>query len=603
MALTIIQNPVTASTVYNDNYVIISSDQVNTTYNFYYLFQFETKKIDDSEYSPINLSLKVLPNPLNMQPDYIAGYGEFNINKVLRDVTVFTPPTFDESSLVYSTIDTNAMQYRITMREVYATQSNKDSIIQSTSSVIENYFIDGVLYNNQYWDREDNNLEFYIKSGFLAGANPYPSFLTNRPMNSESAELNSLHIINSGTNSVENNFTYKKLCREPDDQPIVADANWNLEGNDQDISLEATDTGEFWTSNILAISGGYWKYEYDNGNILNPYNDVTGTPIYSGNYKRFVSGMTLKDIKVVFKLELTTWQNADLIGCVEILGRIGSTWTLLATSNSQVNEGPYDYEILFPDVTLSNDYDEIGFRFSAVPYDAFGVLTFEYSNYISWTTLSNTTSLLIRGYDEMNNIKIVDDLILDNTFKAQGFNFNKNYLSGNDLKYFESFAWVHTDDPFDDEINFRLSEIKTITYKCKNIYGLDTKTIVWQNRLGGFDSYEFQMVQNVETSVNKDRYISPTTRYTDRTSQQRRISSISLNQEFTLITGNINKEEINWLKELLDAEYLFEVMLINNQYKLIPISVNLNTVSEKPLNNFYSQLRFNYNYSQIEYTR
>jgi hypothetical protein len=609
MAISVIQAPKLITPAHNDSYIIVSSDNVDTQYGFYYLFEFFVTRIGELIPSTPALSLKVLPNPLNMGTDYVAGYGELNINKVLQDLTQFELIEYDDSSITPSLLNTNCLRYNIKVSEVYSETANGTPSIQLSENPGDYYLIDGVLYNSQYWDFEEDLLSLFIPSGFTAGDTPYPIFLTNRPEISEAGEIDSLHIINNGTNTITNNFEVIHLVRQPTTQPIVADTEWLLEGNDQTVSLDATATGEFWTSKILAVNGGYWRYFYDeDGNITNPYNlQSTGNPSYSGSYRRFRQGMVLSDVTLRYTLQLSTWASASMTGYVQILGRTPntSTWTVLATSNSTTFfENPFDVLVGFPNITLSQNYDELGIRFINVPYDAYGVCNLSsYLYFFPYTTTSSISAILIKGYNDANQLVNIDEILLNNTYKAQGFKFNSFYFTGLEMSYFRAFAWVHTDNPIDEERMLRLSEIKTIQYRCKSLFGSKTKTIIWQNRLGGWDSYEFVVTQSIESSIKKENYVAPKTRLTTRESQQRKSTGRLFTQNVTLTTDNINKVTINWLKELLDAENIYQVDFIGGQYRLTPISVTIDSVTEKPFNNLYSQLKFSYTYSQIETTR
>lgn len=608
MAISVIQAPKLITPAHNDSYIVVSSDNVDIKYGFYYLFEFFVARIGVSYSSTPALSLKVLPNPLNMGTDYVAGYGELNINKVLQDLTQFELIEYDDSSITPSLLNTNALKYIIKVSEVYSETANGTPTIEATATLGDYYLIDGVLYNSQYWDFEEDLLSLFIPSGFTAGDTPYPIFLTNRPEISEAGEIDSLHIINNGTNTIENALDALQLVRQPADQPIVADLAWLLEGNDQDVSLDATLSGEFWTSNILAIAGGYWKYNLTaGGDILNPYSaQSVGNPSYNGSYRRFKAGMTIKAAKFNYQLQLSTYASASMSGYMQILGRTPntSTWTVLATSNSTTFiEGPFDVTVGFPNFTLTQDYDELGIRFIDVPYDGYGNCALPNTNFFTYTTSSNISSILVKGYNDANELVNIDSIDLENTYKAQGFKFNSFYFTGLEMSYFRAFAWVHTDNPIDEDLMKRLSEIKTIQYRCKSLFGSKTKTIIWQNRLGGWDSYEFVVTQSIESSIRKENYVAPKTRLTTRESQQRKSTGRLFTQNVTLTTDNINKVTINWLKELLDAENIYQVDFIDNQYRLTPISVTTDSITEKPFNNLYSQLKFSYTYSQIETTR
>lgn len=614
MSISIIQPPKTVTPVHNDNYVIVDSNQVNNGFGFFYLFEFFVAKIGESKPSTPALSLKVLPNPLNQGDDYLAGRGELNVNKVLEDLTQFELIDFGNEAIINNTLNTNCLRYWIDVSEVYSTTASGAPIKQGTTQAVDAalYLIDGVLYNSQYWDFDEDLLALYIKGAYIAGENPQPIFLTNRPSISDTAEVDSLHIINSGANSATNNYSPDgiTLSRQPDAQPITG-INWLVEGeeiNNLSVSLDAQGTGEDWTSKILAISGGYWAYDFDNnGNIGNPYFLQTdGNPSYNGSWRKWRNGVQLSDITIQFTLErLLPFPFSSHNGMIQILGRTPNTntWTVLASANSTTQgETVFDYIIGFPSITLAANYDELGVRFINVPYDGVGIYAFT----LGWFSLNYTSaqsSLLVKGYNDANQLRRVEEFLLDNTFKAQGVKWNKLWFEGYELKYMRAFVAVTAENILDESLLSILSETKRIEYKCKSVFGSKTKNIVWQNRLGGWDSYEFSLVQNVESSMRKETYITPTSKLSTRESLQRRSTGRVFNQTVTLITDNVSKETINWLKEMMDAEYIYELQVVDNQYRLVPIYVTTDSFSEKPFNNVFSQLRFSYNFSQIEPTR
>lgn len=617
MALNVVQNPKLVTPAYNDNYVIVSSTLVNDKYSFFYLFDFYVSRVGQingvtQSYSTTpSISLKVLPNPIN-QSEYVAGYGELNVNKVIQDLTQFDRIDFGNEAIIGNTLNNNCLRYKIDVFEVYSNGPalKAEKIEASKITIGDYYIIDGVLYNEQYWDFDEDLISYNIKTGFIPGTDPVTKFLTNRPETSDTALVDSLHIICGGTNSFQNDYGARPLARQPNTQPAGWEIEWLVESegvNNVSLSLEATAAGEPWTSKVLAICGGYWRYILDqDGNPTNDYFlQVSGNPTYFGEFRKFRKGTQLKNIQLVFELTLSTLPFSTHNGMIQILGRTPGTsnWTVLTTSNSTTQgDTQFDYIIGFPNITLTNNYDELGIRFVSVPYDGAGVYQMS-EGWFTYETASSTAAILVKGYDADNNLMNIDEFVLTTDFKAQGVKWNSLYLSSLDLSYIRVFTYICADDVIDEDKLLILSEVKTIKAACKYINNVDTKTLVWQNRLGAWDSFEFNLVQAKESTIRKDPYFIPLDKLSTRETAQRKSTGRDFNQVVTVTTNNISKQNIDWLKELLDTEYVYEVRIVNNEYRLIPIYITTNSVTEKPYNNLYGQFKIAYNYSQIEPVR
>lgn len=167
-----------------------------------------------------------------------------------------------------------------------------------------------------------------------------------------------------------------------------------------------------------------------------------------------------------------------------------------------------------------------------------------------------------------------------------------------------------------------LTKTYRLENKCKLINDLNVKTIIFQNKFGTFDSFDFIELQNnynitkgvydspINLEINKSVPMNNTfppelklpvvytkSRTTD--SRQARINNIKSEVTKTIATNNINREQLKWLEDLILSENVYEW----RDEKYIPINIVQNSIVVKPINNIFSQLTLSYNYSQKRETR
>lgn len=204
------------------------------------------------------------------------------------------------------------------------------------------------------------------------------------------------------------------------------------------------------------------------------------------------------------------------------------------------------------------------------------------------------------------------------TINTQYLKFRK---PSSNVEYVE--VWV---GPTASTLQLARSNSRTKIYrfnnKCKNINNLETKTIVFQNNYGTFDSYDFTLL-NDKIEVTKSYYDSPINLEINRSipittdvdpplgfplvytksrqtyQKQNRIINIKSDIQVTITTRNLNKENLEWMKNLISSENVYEY----SNDKLIPIYIQQNSIQIKPINNIYSQLTVNYEYSQKQQVR
>lgn len=164
--------------------------------------------------------------------------------------------------------------------------------------------------------------------------------------------------------------------------------------------------------------------------------------------------------------------------------------------------------------------------------------------------------------------------------------------------------------------NNRRTKIYKLNNNCKNINNLEMKTIVFQNKFGTFDSYDFSKIndviktskENYDSSMNIEinrsipLYLGGPGIYTKSRQtfqRQNKINNLKAEELITIATKNIDKITIEWLKDLISSENVYEY----NNGELKPIIIEQNSIIVKPINNIYSQLVISYNYSQKQRTR
>lgn len=589
--LTIVQAPKTLTPVYNDNYIIVNSDQVGSKYNFYYLLEFYDATIGNLY--PINpvISVKVLPNPLN-QVDYTAGYGEFNLNRILNDRTTITLPTYDPSQIDYEFLDTAVKKYSIRVFEVYSNTADAIPTKQDDATIGDYYFLDGVLYNDQFYQFLDGEIDLIIDSPIDLD-NPV-KFLTNRPETTYNSHMVDLAVISNISNyAATSSLSTQLVFRQPLVQPLDWSASWDSGPNH---TLDATSVGEYWSSKILALNGGYLVFP-SNQSIYDYYWSQSGSVNYSGTFRRYLAGTEITGLTFELTTALTTFSSYNWVGLIQILGRQAgtNTWDVLTTADSST--GVTDYTIGFPDFTLTADYDELGIRFAEIPDRNWGIIKLD-ADTISYS--SNTVgspAIYVKAYNKLGNLIRIEQEPLDFTYKPQSIHIPDSYFIDNTIDYVKVFVAPLLEE-LSENIPY-LTEIKTIKYKCKSLFGSKSQTLVWQNRLGGWDSYEYVVFQDKTNTISKEVFRTPTSKLTTVSSPQRRSTNIDRDLTKTLISDPVSKQEIEWLVEMLESKYIYEY----SEGTLKPIILTTTEISEKPYNNILSQLRVSYRPSQIIRTK
>lgn len=162
-----------------------------------------------------------------------------------------------------------------------------------------------------------------------------------------------------------------------------------------------------------------------------------------------------------------------------------------------------------------------------------------------------------------------------------------------------------------------ITQIYRLENKCKSINDLELATLIFQNKFGTFDSFDFIQLQSnynitkgiydssINLEINKsipivsDKFPGEYTKSRTTDSRQARVNNIKHDETKTITTNNINREQLKWLEDLILSENVYEW----RDEKYIPINIVQNSIVVKPINNIFSQLTLSYNYSQKRETR
>lgn len=626
MAISLINNPPLLTPVNNNFYLIVNSDEVDTKYNFYYRYEFFIfPSLTGSTPSSPQVSIKVLPNPYN-QENYEPGYGEFNINLLLKDFVEYQTPDYSFTGDTRLAVDNkNLKRYGIRITENYSETAGGTPSNSGSTSTFEYFFFNAVLYNEQYYDYSINNYRIPITYNYYSDTYK-TKFLTNRPLKSTISEINQFDVVNISSLGVSQSHSYisnnmpevSVFFRQPASQPVSFDNNWEIQFNNNNMTatFDSLD-GDNYSSPILAIYGGYMNttssfYQDD-------YSLFTGTPgTYFGSYLQYRKGSYLVSPKLRFSYFGTSQSFNNKI---QLYGRRlnTNTWDQLLSNNTTIISGTTTV-IQWQNPTnllLEHDYVELGIRIANIQTSVItiGKNCFTFNNETTPSTPNRfeTTlrSFYLVGYNSLNQIIRVEQetlpeknpLLTFNMQEPRSFMFKKDYFDTYGISYAKVFVGPLTNN-LDDIINnnYAATEVYTITNNCNKLSSYENKTIVWHNRLGSWDSYDFIAVNQTENKVNKVIYSQPRTRSFNRNSLQSKSFNVDFNQEISISTKPIiNKSEINWIKEILDADVVYEYNKVNNE--LIPITILTNSIVEKPVNNIASQIKLEYTYSQKEIVR
>lgn len=204
------------------------------------------------------------------------------------------------------------------------------------------------------------------------------------------------------------------------------------------------------------------------------------------------------------------------------------------------------------------------------------------------------------------------------TNKVLDTNYIKFKKLSPDVKYIEVWQGPSASNIQTAKSN-RRTKLYTLYNNCNEINNLDIRCLVFQNNFGTFDSYDFMKLED-KISVSKVQYDSglnfqlnksmpinvlgfPTiyTKEKQTYDRQNRISNIKYETTQKVISRNLSKENLKWLQDLMSSENVFEYQKDTSLLK--PILIEQSSIQIKPINNIYSQLVINYNYSQKQITR
>lgn len=113
-----------------------------------------------------------------------------------------------------------------------------------------------------------------------------------------------------------------------------------------------------------------------------------------------------------------------------------------------------------------------------------------------------------------------------------------------------------------------ISEIKTylIDDSCTRY---KKQRVMWLNPIGAFDYFTFHSIENKNTNVTKQVYERPLPVLYSEKDRQQIIYSTSTNTEYSLNTGFINPQTVEWLKSIFTSSTIF---FIEDDDSLLPVT-------------------------------
>lgn len=102
-------------------------------------------------------------------------------------------------------------------------------------------------------------------------------------------------------------------------------------------------------------------------------------------------------------------------------------------------------------------------------------------------------------------------------------------------------------------INGAYDLTETIRFNVdKKCYGSETR-FKWLNPRGGYDSYTFKSPRKLKSSVSKETYEPARVHPVSLGNRERSILDVDARDVVTVSTNKINREEVEWLQELLES--------------------------------------------------
>jgi len=158
-----------------------------------------------------------------------------------------------------------------------------------------------------------------------------------------------------------------------------------------------------------------------------------------------------------------------------------------------------------------------------------------------------------------------------------------------------NFFYVYTSSALNGGVLTSKKYKYNVEDEC-NSWGYDTFNMMWINRLGGLESYNFKGKLNETISVSKDIYISSrfdidsTTGYLDRSfnDENKKNYNTEVSDRFTLSTGMVDNDLGELFTDMIKSNY---IVMVQDDGSLIPMtcltnSLSLQNTKIKKLNNF-----------------
>lgn len=237
----------------------------------------------------------------------------------------------------------------------------------------------------------------------------------------------------------------------------------------------------------------------------------------------------------------------------------------------QLNQG---YEILYNQILLdkipyhSNLLDKIYMKFYYSGTNGFEIIQ-----------LDSTQQLQIGSLRYINqfsfytpNLKnlIVGDFNL--VYKIDVNFFNPNYKGNVSATYPTQTYYIDSTqlsctDTSDTDINYT--------------------PIIFKNRMGAFDSYEFNIIQSLKTTITTSTINTPYNYLSNEFSEFNKIYNIDYNKIYTTKTNILTEDVFNWLEDLnkSDKVYiavndkLYPIIIISNDYGQVINTDNIITIT------------------------
>lgn len=472
---------------------------------------------------------------LKLFPDK-NGEANFKINRVLEDYIINTSITNLMTSSLFQAISSPILEYTVSFGEEYDTSTDCDQVSTVYPDLLItdiNYAWNGAMQYREYYDF-NNSTHPYILSSIKPG-----KFLTHSPSTiligmGEQAELTFLNMPNSGYNAD------RIVIETYDRNGIMLDTNDYPNPN-----IGVSDYTQMY--NIVGVGPE---------NI----NNIIGYPLVNVNtyeYKVYLVGtdsaQLLNNPTLQYLSGTNSWTTDNEVGCSAYFGITVADklqFVLPDASCRQLFTVQYydfnltankTYNVTYTVDTLNNPSSEA-----------------QYSQ-ISIGGNLGTANVGLGTFTENIQAGTGGVLRIIGYMDADTAGFGSHSFSINNIEIYE-VGGTRTSEIKTYQIDRRPSRYKPLRFR-------------WLNRLGGYDSYSFNLAKNRTTTINRTEYDALLKTNYAIGNRGRTITSVTAKDRINANSNWLTEAESNWLEELYTSSSTFvqDTNIIYNFWKIAPL--------------------------------